>query len=92
MTLTLPAAAQQTPREGEVEFTFSADVADLATIPGGADRQVSAQEGKLADRYRVTLAEDRATALTLCDSARDRCMTCACVVHEMCIEQNAVNS
>lgn len=47
MASALPAAAQDAPQEGEIDFTFSADVSDLATIPGGADRQVSAFEAKL---------------------------------------------
>ena len=34
-------------QEGEIEFTFSADVADLAKIPGGADREVSVFEANL---------------------------------------------
>jgi hypothetical protein len=47
IVLALPAAAQEAPREGEIEFTFSADVEDLSKIAGGGDREVSAFEANL---------------------------------------------
>jgi hypothetical protein len=45
--LTLPAAAQQAQREGEIEFTFSADVRDVMMIPAGATAQASLVEVSL---------------------------------------------
>lgn len=41
------AAAQEGPREGEIELTFSADVKELTKIPAGATQEASLVEASL---------------------------------------------
>jgi hypothetical protein len=65
MVLTLPAAAQQAQREGEIELTFSADVRELTKIPAGATQEVSLVEASLVFTETVSGPMERAGARCL---------------------------
>jgi hypothetical protein len=47
MVLALPAAAQEEPREGQIELTFSVDLVELSKVAGGGDREISVYEANL---------------------------------------------
>ena len=88
MALALPTAAQEAPQEGEIEFTFSADAADLRVIPGGADRQVSAWQANLVITETVAGPMERMGARCV-GSAEFDAKTLASQARGSCVWQDA---
>jgi hypothetical protein len=62
MALALPAAAQEAPREGQIELTFSVDVVELSKVAGGGDREVSVYDANLVITETVAGPMERMAA------------------------------